>query len=155
VTLSCLTRVGKEDAAREGGDSSNGPTSATVDDKRGSVDESTIEGLENIRGSLHLSQSDVEEPSAPLTLSPREEFYMGWLLWRGIKVSQNKKAALRHFRIAAEGGHSGAMFTLGHAYYTGEAVTQDRAKGMKVRVGGREGKQHKAAIEVNHICNQH
>jgi len=59
------------------------------------------------------------------------QFFLGQLYNAGVIVPQNKKEAVKWFRLSAEQGHGKAQFNLGNKYLKGQGVPQDYKEAVK------------------------
>ena len=59
------------------------------------------------------------------------QFFLGQLYNEGEIVPQNKKEAIRWFRLSAEQGHAKAQYNLGNRYLKGQGVPQDYKEAVK------------------------
>ena len=61
----------------------------------------------------------------------RAQYHLGFSYYNGEGVTQDKKEAVKWYRLAAEQGHALAQYNLGVSYDNGEGVTQDKEEAAK------------------------
>ncbi|HWA00912.1 MAG TPA: hypothetical protein VG841_11425 [Caulobacterales bacterium] len=70
----------------------------------------------------HLEDAVIEAPRAI------GDFHLGLLYWRGLGGEKDHRAAVHHFRRAAEAGHAAAQTALGLAVQAGVGAPKDEAQ---------------------------
>ena len=58
-------------------------------------------------------------------------YNLGYMYYKGERVSQDYTEALKWFRRAAEQNFADAQYNLGYMYYNGKGVTQDFSKALE------------------------
>ncbi|KAF9970316.1 hypothetical protein BGZ73_006996 [Actinomortierella ambigua] len=89
-------------------------------------------------GSMYLHGKGVEQDNAEMMrllkvakqVSLDAHNLLGWAYGSGRGVKRNDEKAVWHYRIAAEGGHKRAQFSLGTMYYDGRGIEQSDTEAL-------------------------
>lgn len=100
----------------------NSEQETTIDLKTENV--SPMDNSQNSNGEIKNTEATNPKPDT------KKEFKTGYDLFTGNGVDMDYEDAAKHFKIAADAGHSEAQYILGRMYYHG-IVTHDYSKAVK------------------------